>query len=192
MVAIDRTRSSLIDRAKHGDTDEFARLYAPFAFGVARKQGLDENDALDVMQETMQALLKLLPKFVYDRSRGTFRGLIKKIVQNRIVDQARRRKVAKVAGADDELSVVPDPSPGVELLYEKEWHKAILQLALDRVRKEVRPLTFQAFQLTVLEDWPVAKTAETLGVPENHVSQYKGRVVRKLREHLDALMREEE
>jgi DNA-directed RNA polymerase specialized sigma24 family protein len=38
----------------------------------ARKLGLDETQAQDVLQETMVALMRILPEFAYDRNKGSF------------------------------------------------------------------------------------------------------------------------
>jgi len=75
MTSFDRTRSSVLTNARNGDFDEFARIYAPLAYSMALRLRLDDDDAHDVMQQTMLELIKLMPGFVYDRSKGSFKGL---------------------------------------------------------------------------------------------------------------------
>lgn len=181
------TRSSVLARARAGDAADFARLYGPLAYSIARKVGLRQSDAEDVMQQTMLELLQMLPNFVYDRARGSFKGLVKKIVRNRAVDSMRQRQRLPTQ------PVTPDrPAPNDEFdrMFEHEWLKTHLSAALERVRGEVHASTYQSFELAVLLEWPINQVAQTLGVSPNQVSQNKRRVFLRLREHLAELENE--
>ncbi len=186
MPGVGTTRPSVIERARGGDASEFARLYAPLTFAMGRKLGLGEHDAEDVMQQTMLEVLGLLPAFEYDRRRGSFKGLLKKIVRNRTVDWLRRRR----SSAAGELERVADAADAFERMFEREWQKAHLRAALERVRTEVKPTTFQSFQLCALCEWSVDEVAGTLGLTPNQVCQNKRRVIRRLRAHVEELQGE--
>jgi RNA polymerase sigma-70 factor (ECF subfamily) len=187
MTDLGRTRTSIIKRAQQGDATEFAQLYAPLAYSIARKNGLDEADAEDVSQQTMLELLRMLPTFCYDRSHGSFKGLVKKIVLNRTTDVLRRRRRMR---GDSILEAAADTRDEFDAMFEREWRKTHLLLALDRVRKEVKPRTYQSFQLVVLGERPVAEVARTLGLTRNQVSQNKRRVLLRLQAHLKELQGE--
>ena len=101
-MSIGITRVSVIQRARRGDGDEFARLYAPLAFAMARKFGLSEPDAGDVSQQVILELLQLLPTFEYDRSKGSFKGLVKKIVRK--AGRARRSTESIIAASGSVIS----------------------------------------------------------------------------------------
>lgn len=183
MRGVTHTRLSVLERARAGDAGEFAHLYAPLAFAMARKVGLEQNDAEDVMQQTMLELLRLLQTFQYDRQRGSFKGLIKKIVRARAYDHLRKRR----ATAGDEALDGTRAEDPFEKSFEREWQKALLVAALDRVRTEVKPTTFQSFQLTELSGWPVQRTAEMLGLTANQVSQNRHRVFERIQRHVQEL-----
>lgn len=183
MVRTHVTRSSLLQRARQGDSDEFVAVYAPLAYAMARKRGLDQDSADDVVQAVMLKLLERLPSFEYDRSRGSFKGYVKTIVGNTIIDQARRAK-ARPTVSDEVLESVPVEDEGFAQLFDREWIKTHLLAALDKVRKEVRVSTFLAFQMTVLREMSVPEVAEALDLSNNQVSQYKRRVLQRLRAHL--------
>lgn len=189
MVSLSRTRSSVLERARLGHADEFARLYTPFAYLVALKRGVSVHDAEDVSQQTMLELLKKLklPDFRYDRSKGSLKGMIKTIVRRRIADLFRGQR--DEAGKDV-LDRLADDSSETDSLVEREWLKTHWLAALDRVRGEVKPTTFQSFQLCVLSEWSIEDVADTLGLTPNQVSQNKGRVIRRLREHFMELQRD--
>ncbi len=182
------TRPSVLARASDGDAGEFARIYSPLIYRMARRRGLDEHDAEDLMQQMMLELLRLLPRFRYDRSRGTFKGFLKKMTGNRVIDLYRKKKPlvdpVVLEGVADKDAEDPDEE------FDREWQKAHLVVALDAVRPQVKPSTFQSFQLFALEGWPIEKVAETLGITKNQVSQNKRRVIQRLRAQVEEQERE--
>jgi RNA polymerase sigma-70 factor (ECF subfamily) len=173
----------VIERARHGDGTEFARIYAPLAYAMARKCGLGQGDAEDVMQETMVQVWKQLPEFEYDRG-GSFRGWLKTIVRRRVLDAKQKRRPT----TDDEfLQTLSDRADPFEEQFDRELRKAHLMAALDRIRNEVKPTTFQSFQLAELCGWSIARVARTLGLTANQVSQNKHRVRERLLAHFQEL-----
>jgi DNA-directed RNA polymerase specialized sigma24 family protein len=66
-----------------------------------------------------------------------------------------------------------------------EWDRlegtALVLRSLEGVAKEVEPVTYQAFQLHVLEEWPVRRVAGFLGISEDSVYAAKSRVLARLR-----------
>ena len=59
--------------------------------GVARKAGLREEEAKEVLQETMKSVSQHIGTFQADPARGPFRGWLLNMVQWRIRDQVRKR-----------------------------------------------------------------------------------------------------
>lgn len=161
-------------------------IYRYFAFGVARKLGLQEADAEDVAQQTLLELWKELPTFQYDRKRS-FRGLVRTIVDRRARDLWRKAHRLLPGGSGPE-PVGKDP---LEELIEREWRKSHLIAMLDVARTRVTPSTFQAFQLNCLEGWSVERIALALGLTRDQVYQNKCRVVRLLRELYREFVEEE-
>jgi len=92
------------------------------------------------------------------------------------------------ASALDQFS---DPaSSALDRLWDEEWEKALLAAALERVRRQVNPKHFQIFDLCVLQHWPPAQVARTLGVSTARVYLAKHRVgalfkkaIRQVEEH---------
>ena len=72
------TRSSLIQRLKatiNGESwEEFFHTYWELIYNVARRAGLSEADAQDIVQETILKVHNSLDRFEYNRKRGTFKG----------------------------------------------------------------------------------------------------------------------
>ena len=185
--SINQTRVSVIHRAKAGDATEFALIYGPLAYRMATRWGLGPDDAEDVMQQALFELLKMLPGFEYDRSRGRFKGLVKTIVRHRTVDFVRRRS----RGATHEIpEEVEDVRSEQDDVFETEWQRAHLERALDRVRGEVKESTFRAFELRYVEGLSIQQVAETLDQTENQVSQNCRRVTQRLQSHMSEMLDE--
>lgn len=88
------------------------------------------------------------------------------------------------------LESIPDPSPPPNALFEdafeKEWHKVAMEDALDQIRREVDPQTFQAFDLYALKEQPASEVAKLLGMSRNAVYIAKTRILARVRDKLSA------
>src|SRR5947208_4240601 len=99
MTAPPLTRASLLVRLRDpNDADawtEFVRLYAAVIYGFARKRGLQDADAADMMQEVLRSVSGAVGRLEYDRARGTFRGWLFTVVRNKVFNflDGRRHRV---------------------------------------------------------------------------------------------------
>ena len=84
------TRSSLIQRLKatiNGESwEEFFHTYWELIYNVARRAGLSEADAQDIVQETVLKVHNSLDRFEYNRKRGTFKGWLRTVTRSRLND----------------------------------------------------------------------------------------------------------
>src|SRR5437867_1224129 len=89
------TRASLLSRLRDlGDSDswrEFFETYWRLIYNVARKAGLSDDAAQDVVQETVIAVARKMPEFRYDPAKGSFKQWLLLITRRRIHDQLRRQ-----------------------------------------------------------------------------------------------------
>src|SRR6185436_20130176 len=90
------TRQSLLERLRRWDDQcswqEFFDSYWGLIYGVARKAGLNDADAQDVVQETIIATARKMPEFRYDPSVGTFKAWLMRLTRWRIADHFRRQQ----------------------------------------------------------------------------------------------------
>ncbi len=188
-----QTHLSVIVRARSGDAGDLVRIYGPLAFQTARRLGLAAADAEDVMQVTLIEILTRLPGFEYDRNKGTFRGLVRTIVRGRCLDLYRRRSReprADLPDGDWDALGVQAKEAELEAEFEREWRLSLLEVAMERVRKEVKPSTFLAFVRRYVDGGPIDEVAEELGQSTNQVSQNCRRVIQRLHGHVEVLARE--
>ncbi len=190
------TRQSLLSRLRSwNDQDswrQFFDTYWRLIFDVARKAGLSEAAAQDVVQETIVTVAKQMPDFRYDRAQGTFKGWLMQITRRRIADQLRRQYRHGETGASepaeaDGLPALAEISNDWEVIWDAEWRTHLTATATARVKRQVMPQQFQIFELNVLHGWPARKVAAMLEVTLMQVYLAKHRVGAVFRKEFKAL-----
>ena len=73
------TRNSLLARLKNWEDAEswidFFNTYWRLIYGVAKRSGLTDSEAHDVVQETLLEIAKKMPGFRYDPAIGSFKRI---------------------------------------------------------------------------------------------------------------------
>jgi len=180
------TSVSLLERlrqpADQPAWQRFVDLYTPLLFHWARCAGLQESDAADLIQDVFHLLLRKMPEFTYDQN-GSFRGWLRTVLLNQWRTRLRRRSELPLNDADSALI----EADGQQAVAEKEYRDYLLRRALDVMRRDFRPSTWQACWQHVVEERPAADVAAGLGITVKAVYLAKARVLRRLREELQGL-----
>ena len=80
---------------------------------------------------------------------------------------------------------MPDPMGSeLEMIWNEEWEKNLLQLATERIKHRVDPEDFQMFDFLVLKQWPARKVASKLGANLARVYSAKYKVSRLLKKEI--------
>jgi RNA polymerase sigma factor (sigma-70 family) len=191
------TRRSLITRLKNWEDQEgwreFFETYWKLIYSVAIKSGLSDQEAEDVVQDTVLTIAKTMPGYQYDREKCRFKTWLMRITRMRIVDQFRKRKptlslqTASDSHADLE-EIIADPTPPfVETLWDEEWQKNLIDAAMERVKHRVKPQHYQIFYLSVVKELGAARVARTLGITAAQVYLVKHRVAAMMKEEVRRL-----
>jgi RNA polymerase sigma-70 factor (ECF subfamily) len=165
---------------------QFSTRYEPMLLAFACRAGLRDEDAQDVVQETLVAFLEDFRQGKFDRDKGRLRSWLQGIAFNRI-KRARRRlarrevQVVDPSGATGFMNRVPDDHELTDI-FDAEWRRAVMAECLQEARRLVDAGTFKAFELYALKGWPAEKVAEHLGMSRNAVYISKTRVLSHLRE----------
>lgn len=110
----------IIEKCRNGSMHDFRKLVeqiSPFAFSVAFRIIGEEEQAKDIVQETMITLWKTINKI---KSPGSFMTWFYRIVVNKCYDQLRKRKRNPEFSADDKTwalisnRISENPSSGIE------------------------------------------------------------------------------
>lgn len=194
------TRQSLLERLKdlqdQASWQDFYSAYGRLIYSTARKAGLTQEEAQDAVQETVIAVARNLPGFVYDRAVCSFKSWLLLITRQRIIWQLRQR--AKVpwsprSPADARtrtatIDQIPDPaSLNLDHFWEAEWQNNLLAAALERVKTQVSARQYQIFDLYALQHWSVREVTHTLRVSTTQVYLAKHRVGALLKKEVKRL-----
>jgi RNA polymerase sigma-70 factor (ECF subfamily) len=185
------TSATFIGRVQGDDPlawDRLVKLYGPLMERWCRRWGLQSHDAADVLQEVFQSLAVHVREFRKQRAHDTFRGWLRVITRNKVLDHFRRlgREPAGVGGSDalnrlvGIAGVADDDSsddPGDEAI--------LLERALNLIRHEFADQTWQAFWRTTVDDLPATEVAAQLAMTSGAVRVAKSRVLKRLRSTLE-------
>ena len=201
------TRRSLLSRLKRWDDQgswrEFFDTYWKFLYCVAIKSGLSDEDARDVVQETVVAVAKGLREGRFKAAEGSsFKAWLQLIVRRRVADHLRRRRLPLadlgLGEEDTERTPVAErvAAPEDDLVgqvWEEEWARNLADAAIERVKRRVGAKQFQMFDLYVLKEWPVGEVARSVNANIAQVYLAKHRVISlikqetaKLRKRMEA------
>lgn len=191
------TSRTLLMRVRQPDDreawDEFVGRYAPKIFNWCRRYQLQESDAADVTQDVLVKLVRAMQSFQYDPSRGSFRAWLKTVTANAVRDLVASSKKAGRGSGDTSvgqlLSNIEDQAATEALSQEIEscYQQELLAEAERIVRERVQPHTWEAYRLTAVEQHKSAAVAETLQMPVAEVYVAKSRVLKMLREAVEAM-----
>jgi RNA polymerase sigma-70 factor (ECF subfamily) len=184
------TRASLLVRLRdpqdHDAWQQFFRVYASVVYGFARRRGLQDADAADLMQDVLRRVAMSAGKLDYDRRKGTFRGWLFTVTRNRVFDFLnQRRKQAVGAGGSDvqeRLNDQPatDAGDGASA-WDQEHQQGVMRWAMDRVRGEFQDNTWKAFWQTAVEGKSPKEVAGNLAMSAGAVYVAKSRVLARLK-----------
>jgi len=200
------TRASLLVRLKDWDDQaswrEFHDTYWRLIHNFALKQGVAEDAAKDIVQETLLSVAKAIREFQYDPQKCSFKSWLLSVARNRVTDHFRRhprerearRAPAAATARTSTIERAPDPrSLAPEDVWEEEWRNNVTELALEKLKAQVSTKHFQIFYLHVIKQQPTAKVARALGVSIGQVYLVKHRLkgafekaARKLQRELEA------
>lgn len=190
------TRLSLIERlADWGDQarwQEFFETYWRLIYNVARKSGLTDSEAQEVVQETVITVAKNIGK--YDPKGGSFSGWLLNTTRWRIADQFRKRPPVAPSPRryDDRETATVERIAGedgreIDAVWDREWERNLFQAALERVKKRVQPRDFQIFDCCLVKRWSASRVAEALRVSLPQIYLAKHRVGALMKKEVAAL-----
>ncbi len=194
------TRYSLLSRLENWNDQESWRVffdtYWRLIYSIARKSGLTETEAEEVVQETVICVANDINKFKRDRQFGSFKGWLRNLTRWRIADQLRKRapnRSGESVSSDDDAKLMElaemqsSGDAGLEGVWEAEWQSNLMKAGLERVKRRVKEEHYQIFDLSVIREWPANKIAQTLEVNIAQVYLAKHRILALLKKEVRML-----
>lgn len=198
------TRASLLGRLRDlEDSDswrDFFETYWRLIYTVARRAGLSDDAAQEVVQETVIAAARKLPEFRYDPAKGSFKQWLLLVTRRRIQDRLRKayRSLPVAEGSPEEIArrteALPGPEPPpdaqIDAAWEHEWQENLFHAALARVRKKANPKSYQVFDYCVLQGLPAGRAAKLLGLNAAQIYLARHRISAAVKRAVRALEKE--
>lgn len=164
--------------------DEFVHRYRPMIQAWCVKWGLQISDADDVVQDVLVKLVTAMRTFRYDPSRS-FCAWLKTVTQHTLSHfSAERRREPAPSGPHIQIAELVDASADLERGLESLLDRDLFEIAMRRVQKRVKPVTWEAFRLTALEGLPGVEVSKHLQIPVAHVFVAKSRVQKLLQQEI--------
>jgi RNA polymerase sigma factor (sigma-70 family) len=194
------TRASLLVQIRDGGNQaawqEFVQLYGPVVYGFARKRGLQDADAADLMQDVLRSVSSAVGRLDYDRQQGTFRGWLFTITRNKVFNFLSARRIRPRGSGDSATNRLLDSQPadsdGGSDAWELEYQRRLASLAMDHIKAEFQENTWQAFWLTAVEGLAASDVALRLRMSSGAVYVAKSRVLARLKSEVETLRQQEE
>jgi len=198
---INKTRLTLIQKIKDPDNtiawEDFVSVYKGMIISWATYMGCNTAMADDVFQESIISLLRNLPDFEYNPSKGRFRGYLKTLVSRRVKDSFRRKKeIYENEFINEDKGQAAKFIDSVEDIHEPDeshldlmWITSIVSHALKNARQKVDRLTYDSFRLYAVMELPVVDVCSRLGIDrEGTVYQHKSRFIKLVSKELSDLL----
>ena len=198
------TRQSLLSRLRDLQDEsgwrEFFDAYWRLIYNVARKSGLADAEAQDVVQNTFIYLTRKLPNFRYDPARGSFKSWLRVVTRSRIAVLLRKGRTEPLIreplpGTDDDAALAEIPDPHADVLdevWQKEWEENLVSAAFRRVRAKASSQQLLIFRLATAGDLSLNQVAKKLHVSLPQVYLARHRVGRLFKTEVQRLRRETE
>jgi RNA polymerase sigma-70 factor (ECF subfamily) len=198
MSGAPQTRASLIFRLADGRDEhswgQFVEIYTPLVFQFARRRGLQDADAADIAQEVLSAVARAMSRGQYVAGKGTFRAWLLTITRNEVNSllAARQRRGQPSGGTSAQLQLAAVAAPEEVESWDEDYQQRLYDWAAERVRAEVQPATWRAFQRTAVEGASGEAVARETGLSVSAVYLAKSRVMKRLQELVQSVDESEE
>lgn len=161
------TDLKLIEECRGGNLENFRKLVqmtSPFAFSVAFRMLGDEDQAKDIVQETMVTIWQKLNKI---KSAEAYKTWIYKIVINKCYDQLRRRKINPEFSPDEKTWRLISDRISVEPSAELENGETAMIIRV--LTNRLSPKQKAVFVLSDLEQMSHDEISEITGISKSGI-----------------------
>lgn len=187
------TRPSLVVRIRNPRDDqawtEFVAVYEPVIFKMAKRRGIQDADAREIVQEVLMSVTSAIDRFDVEAA-GSFRGWLSRITRNATIDRLRSA-TAKHERVDesgalrrlDEIAMVDcDQDRSLEDEFEQDRRQQLFRWAATELRRRTGEKNWIAFWNTSIEGKSVSSTAIELGISEGAVYVARCRILKRIRQ----------
>lgn len=187
------TRVSIFVRLQENEEqawNHFVQQYGPMIAAWCLRHSLDESEAADVTQTVLVKLVQVMRESRYDPAKGSFRSWLKSVTNNAVRDLMRTWSRPGKSSSDlvdrRYLQSLEDPRALEDLnrCVDTEYQQMLMREAERRVRDRVRDFTWQAFEMTAIQQRSPQEASKILNLSVAEVYVAKCRVTKMLQEEI--------
>lgn len=160
---------------------EFVQIYRPVIYRMARRRGMQDADAQDLAQDVLVRVSKAIDR--WEPQAGIrFRHWLRKVASNAIVTAVTKSKPVEVMGGsvvDQILADTPEVSSAQSELDDECFRERYLRAAAI-VKVDVSPITWAAFEQTVVHGRTCEEAAASLGKSLGTIYAARSRILKRL------------
>lgn len=188
MAEFPKTNHSLIARVQDLDDGaswaEFLEIYQPVVFRMARKRGLQDADAHDVVQQVFLSVSRAIQRWEESPDKPPFRAWLATIARNAITNSLTRRPRDAASGSSSVMDLLNAHPGAAETSAEirAEAKKEFVLWAAEQIRGEFTTDTWDVFWRTAIEGQPIADAVKTTGRTAGSIYVIRYRVIARLKE----------
>lgn len=164
--------------------DQFAYLYRPVIYRIARGRGFQDADGQDLAQQVLMSVARAIPDWHRSTEQTRFRHWLKKVTKNAILNALTRGPKERANGPSAMFSLNHEAvdDSNLEKQIDTEHRREIYRQAAAIVQQHVQQSTWEAFRRsTILEETPQQVSQHT-GLSIGSVYVARSRVLQKLRD----------
>lgn len=183
------TRASLILRLRDAEDlaawNEFAAIYGPVIFQVAKSRGFQDADAENLIQEVFMAVAGSISDWLERDDRGSFLAWLLRIARNAAVDLITQKSTRALGadGSEAQLQIANLPAASeLSSALDLEYERVVFQWASKLVRDSVAEHTWQAFWLTTIEELSIEEAAAKLNTRPGNIYFARSRVMARIKQ----------
>lgn len=194
MTEFPQTRASLIAQVRSSEDREawnqFVFIYRPVLYRMARRRGMQDADAQDVVQTILMRVAASIHRWEETSPETRFRHWLRRVARNAMISAFTRKPKDVAAGGSEMLELLaeqPEDIASIERELAVETMRELYLRAAAIVKADFDPETWQAFELTVVRGQSCDEVAATLKKSIGTVYVARGRIMRRLREHVQSM-----
>jgi len=188
----------LVDAADVDAWNEFAAIYDAAVFRYARRRGLQDADAREVVQQVLVAVHQAAAGWEQAARQRSFRAWLFETAHRQCLHAFRMQKrFDRARGGSTDFQQIHATAAPAELMDDNGVNASVdqrdwaLSWAVSKVEHEVEPSTWKAFWLTAVESIPAETVAELLKITIGNVYVAKCRVLARIRDRARAILQTE-
>ena len=197
MTEFPETRLSLLVKVRSPDDreawEEFVLIYRPVIYRMARRRGMQDADAQDLVQTVLIRVASAIDR--WEKASGTrFRHWLRRVAKNAILTSLSRSPKDVAKGGSDIQELIaeqPEVESGIEQELSIEYMREQYLRAAVTVQTDVNAETRRAFEFTVIDGKSCDEVATLIGKSVGTVYAARSRIMRRLRDQVQRLEQSE-